>query len=763
MVNKIERAADALHHPVKIAFLKSHTAPVNSLRSMTWSELAAILSKPETSASKHGKAWMPADIEPGARNGERVQSVSALVLDIEAETIKDPITEVKTVIGIEPPAFYDMCFELAGEHQCIAHTSYSHHDPAILPADVPHERYRLVFSVSRPLTNDEVRPLALHVASMLGLSDCVDTGCMEPARLYYLPRCPADRLDQFQHEAFDGAPLDVDALLNEIQRENTALIQAKAKQQRDTNKPSVIDAFNATYLPGNILENNGYVKKHGNRWMHPNSTTGLPGVRLLPNSTPERIYSSHSNDPLNDTHAHDAFDCYCILEHGGDFKLAVREAARMLGMDNRKNDPAGSAGSDFQGVGNASASQQANEGREEPSFERVSLADVLTNPPEPQRYIWAGRIPFDVLSLLAAHGGTGKSLFAMQLAGHTATGRPFLGLPTEKVKTLFFSAEDSTNTIRRRYAAICQADELDPAEVERNLIVLDATASPCLYHEVSNAGVRTAEPTEHYQELKTLIEAEGVGFLIVDNASDSFGANPIDRQAVTKFIRALVRLVRDAGGAVLLLSHVNRTTSRNGAKQTDNEGYADSAAWHNAARSRLFLNNDERGQLYLAHNKNNYGIKQPVLNLAFRENGSSLYAVDAVQAGEFDGIDHAAGLVRNMARLPVLKLIREYYKREEWISPAKESNSSNAYAMLRDDADYPYLLDKRDCLAMLRDCERDGLLAKEGYKKLDRHAGKRWKLTEAGLLFIGEPLPPAPSKQAELIADKGESEEVDYA
>jgi RecA-family ATPase len=75
--------------------------------------------------------------------------------------------------------------------------------------------------------------------------------------------------------------------------------------------------------------------------------------------------------------------------------------------------------------------------------------------------------------------------------------------------------------------------------------------------------------------LKTLIEAEGVGFLIVDNASDSFGANPIDRQAVTKFIRALVRLVQCNGGAVLLLSHVNKTTSRNSAKQADSEGYAE--------------------------------------------------------------------------------------------------------------------------------------------------------------------------------------------
>jgi len=63
-------------------------------------------------------------------------------------------------------------------------------------------------------------------------------------------------------------------------------------------------------------------------------------------------------------------------------------------------------------------------------FKRVSIADVLSNPPEQQRYIWGGRIPVGELTLLAAHGGTGKSTFALQLAAHAATDTPFLGLQT---------------------------------------------------------------------------------------------------------------------------------------------------------------------------------------------------------------------------------------------------------------------------------------------------------------------------------------------
>ena len=384
----------------------------------------------------------------------------------------------------------------------------------------------------------------------------------------------------------------------------------------------------------------------------------------------------------------------------------------------------------------------ANADQEEPSFVRVSLDDVLTNPPEPQRYVWGGRIPFDALSLLAAHGGTGKSLFAMQLAAHTAAGIPFLDFPTEKIKTLFFSAEDSTGTIRRRFGAICQAGGFDPAEVAKNLIILDATEAPCLFHEVNRNGV----PTTNYHNLKSFIERESIKFLIVDNASDSFGADPINRQAVTKFIRALVHLVRDVGGAVLLLSHVNKVTSRSGAKQADNEGYADSAAWHNAARSRLFLNSDEKGGLTLAHNKNNYGKKQPVLNLAFREDGSSLYAVDSTQAGESSGTDKAAILLTALARAPLLKLIREFYVRGESISPSPNSHQTNAHSLLRLEGDYPFPREKKgkpECFACLRELRREGYLQIESYSTRHRHFAERWQLTNEGYEFIGEQVPPS--------------------
>ena len=94
----------------------------------------------------------------------------------------------------------------------------------------------------------------------------------------------------------------------------------------------VIGQFNQNYEPGNILEANSY-KKAGKRWRCPNSTSGIPGVIMLPDSDPARVYSHHGSDPLADGHSHDAFSVFCQIEHNGNMAAAVSSAAKLLGID----------------------------------------------------------------------------------------------------------------------------------------------------------------------------------------------------------------------------------------------------------------------------------------------------------------------------------------------------------------------------------------------------------------------------------------------
>lgn len=103
---------------------------------------------------------------------------------------------------------------------------------------------------------------------------------------------------------------------------------ASQAERVDRNNISVIDAYNGRVSCAEVLQRNGY-ESVGARWLRPGSSTGEPGVVLLPEST--RIYS-HGGDVLNDGHSHDAFDCFRILEHRGDFTRAVRAAAKELGI-----------------------------------------------------------------------------------------------------------------------------------------------------------------------------------------------------------------------------------------------------------------------------------------------------------------------------------------------------------------------------------------------------------------------------------------------
>jgi len=92
--------------------------------------------------------------------------------------------------------------------------------------------------------------------------------------------------------------------------------------------PSVIDEFNRSHHVEELLRAHGYIKR-GAKWLYPQSSTGLPGVTV---SDDGKVYSHHAADPLANGHQNDAFEVFCLLEHDGDQSKAVKDAARMLGM-----------------------------------------------------------------------------------------------------------------------------------------------------------------------------------------------------------------------------------------------------------------------------------------------------------------------------------------------------------------------------------------------------------------------------------------------
>lgn len=314
-----------------VARLDHKAAPVRALEFKTWEELTRGLTRHRI-GPKDGPAWMPARIEPGDRKAERVADLSALALDVEAKCERQP-DGAKRVVGPLPPPLQTVAAELELRDIAAAlATSYSHEEPTGDGGTVG-PRYRITIVPSRPIRPDEVKPLGLHVARLLGIGDAFDAGCLEPARLYYLPRCPADREHLAETAVVEGQPLDVDAMLAAARASATP----PPGRSKGTEGASVIDAFNAAHDVAAILESHGYKPAGRDRWVWPQSTTGEPGVVKLPDSA--RIFSHHGADPLAGEHSHDAFSAWCMLAHGGDMRAAVREAARILGMD-RQQPPA---------------------------------------------------------------------------------------------------------------------------------------------------------------------------------------------------------------------------------------------------------------------------------------------------------------------------------------------------------------------------------------------------------------------------------------
>jgi len=99
-------------------------------------------------------------------------------------------------------------------------------------------------------------------------------------------------------------------------------------------RPSVIEAFNQAHDVESLLQAHGY-QQRGKKWLCPQSSTGLPGITVAEG----RVYSHHGSDPLANGHQNDAFDVFCLLEHGGDVGAATKAAARALGMERSSSSP----------------------------------------------------------------------------------------------------------------------------------------------------------------------------------------------------------------------------------------------------------------------------------------------------------------------------------------------------------------------------------------------------------------------------------------
>lgn len=351
--------------------------------------------------------------------------------------------------------------------------------------------------------------------------------------------------------------------------------------------------------------------------------------------------------------------------------------------------------------------------------QRMDWAALPANPPEVP-FIIPDWMPDQVVTLLAAHGGTGKSFLSLFIGLCLAVGRhPFTGEPITPVRVVLYSAEDNMAVMQLRLRRYMSMMDIDEAELHGQLDILDATESDnVLFAQIGRDG---ATPTARFEWLRQHCQAFGARVLIFDNASDAYGADENNRALVRQFLSALRRIAP----AVLLLSHVDAHSSM--ADPREAKGYSGSTAWNNSARSRWFMAREKNDDILLRVPKSNYARAGLEATLRWDDH-HKVFAVASVRQGQPKAQDIAP---------IILSLLSEVIAAGLEISPAVNASNS-IHNALKHDSRYPSTIRPTEVGAMAREWVNTGQLVLEEFPRKNRSIGQRLKLPPARLHKVAQ-------------------------
>jgi hypothetical protein len=473
--------------------------------------------------------------------------------------------------------------------------------------------------------------------------------------------------------------------------------------------------YNAAHHVEDILAKHGYTTEGGGRWA-PSTASGAPCVRLIPGCE-DLWQSDHASDPLHGTF--DAWTANVVLNHNGVLDAAEAEfgEARAAAI---------AAEFDDLTTPEALAAEAATEtALAKAQRHPVSLdwGQFVQDPPEP-KFLIPGWLPDGVVTLFAAHGGTGKSYMSLYIALCLATGRhPFEpGAAVERIKVLLYSAEDNMMVMQSRLARYMRQLDVEAVDLDGWLDIRDATGCDNVLFTGDEKRVE-GRTTARFKWLADQVQEFGAGLLIFDNASDAMDANENDRAKVRQFVTSLTRLAP----AVLLLAHVDAASSMSA--HEDAKGYSGSTGWHNSARSRWFMSRvKDSDDILLTLPKVNYA-KAGLEAVVRWSDSEKVFEVVCTRHGKAKAADNRAvllGLLHNAVAM-----------NRRTVSPAVNTRTS-VYNTLKEMEGFPAGLKSQDVAREVDRWLNEGLVVVEPYKTINRKEAERLMLTNAGrALFEG--------------------------
>lgn len=560
----------------------------------------------------------------------------------------------------------------------------------------------------------------------------------------------------------------------EMERAKKAAAERRESLQFSGGTDGAMTAFNRSYSVADVLLMANYAQR-GNCFRHPDSESGNYSASVKNG----RVNSLSPNDPLysNGAGARDAFDAFQVLFCDGSRDRALKLAGDewlMIGGEswntvNRREWAKAQKAPvvDFSallGQTPRAAPDEAADGDPEPvqgGLDACLISNYSADAFEPLPQVVERWIPCDEVTLLAGHGGGGKSFVALTVAVHVALGLPFGDLATTRTRTLFFSGEDGRRVLWQRLAKICRVMRIDIARLDGWLFLIDASdVDPALFREAKfyHAGEAfTQFETQTLKDLAAMAEKTGAGLVVVDNASDAFDDDEIQRARVRAFIRALRTRLARPGRAVLLLAHISKASATAGSKgRGGGEDYSGSTAWHNSVRSRLSLAPAPEGEdgMLIRHEKANLGMKADQVRIEWVDGVPMVAGGGYASPGKelAEALRKSAERTRDEAdKVALVSVIQDFDKRGERITTSFQG-SATAFLLLHGVAGFPKDTDRERFKRLVRELESEGRIYRRTVKTPDR------KLRDVFTCMAAEPeSAPIPD---DAVGEAAEGEEI---
>ncbi len=330
-----------------------------------------------------------------------------------------------------------------------------------------------------------------------------------------------------------------------------------------------------------------------------------------------------------------------------------------------------------------------------PRFELLDVGSMLSRPPEPIRWLLKDSLPLGQVGLLAAQGGTGKSMLLLQLALAVASSSlpsPVKGIfdVAEHGPVLAVFAEDNERMLRGRLwdaygrfqepgqgEGIVPAPRASEGQLRKGLnLIAGAGLDLRLVHE--ELGRRDA--SQVFKDLLDLAASiAGLKLIVLDPLARLFSGQENDNSQATHFCALVELLARETGAAVILAHHTSKASGSDKSKPEERlhqgaargaSGFVDAARWvlsmtsltQAESRSRFKDYASAHGHVAWKLTKCNWGPPGRIEFLRRTESGILVPAkVDQVAAEQI--LEAVVELLREYGRMTLRNLTRDHLHR----------------------------------------------------------------------------------------------------